>query len=163
MIRELDAAMETLARVVRDTTGCEIASIPYAGATGGLGAGLVAFCRANLVSGVDYILDAVRFDDALQACDIVLTAEGSLDSQTQQGKAIAGIAARARAHRKPVHVLAGRLLGNPATLCRTLGLASVRAISPKDLPLADAMTNARQLLNDATELFQTEVRKARQR
>ncbi|MGE5529189.1 MAG: glycerate kinase, partial [Patescibacteria group bacterium] len=47
MVAELDHALARFAEVVRRDLGLDVADMPGAGAAGGLGAGLVAFCRAR--------------------------------------------------------------------------------------------------------------------
>ena len=95
------------------------------GAAGGLAGGLWAFCRAELVEGAPYILDAVKLDERLAAADAVVSGEGRLDDQTLTGKAIAELARRCRAAGRPLHVVAGsRTLGDDDVAA--LGLASVQ-------------------------------------
>ena len=48
---------------------------------------------ARLRPGIDLVLDLVGFDRPLAGADLVVTGEGSLDEQTLNGKAPAGVAA----------------------------------------------------------------------
>jgi glycerate 2-kinase len=57
---------------------------PFTGAAGGLGAALASL-GAELVSGAEYVLDAVGFDAS--AFDLVVTGEGRVDATTALGKA----------------------------------------------------------------------------
>ncbi len=90
MVEQLDAALANYAEVVLRDLGRDIREVPGAGAAGGLGAGLLAFCGATLSSGIDLVLDAVGFEAHLAGADLVITGEGRLDEQTLQGKTIAG-------------------------------------------------------------------------
>jgi glycerate kinase len=92
----LEACMERLSVVAEETTGKRMDSLVAGGAAGGVAAALAVFCGARLVSGIDYFLDALHFEALLQAADIVITGEGSLDAQTAEGKAPFGVALRAR-------------------------------------------------------------------
>jgi glycerate kinase len=152
-VEKLEQAMMRYATVLKNTTGTDVASIPRGGSAGGLGIALREFCRGELRSGIDFVLDMLRFDALLNTCDMVLTAEGMIDSQTAGGKAIAGIAARARTARKPVHAFAGRLGGTPAELTRTIGLTSVRAISPSDMSSSEAFSRASELMTESVQKF----------
>ena len=76
MAAELDAALAVLADVVEAGQGRAIRNVPGAGAAGGLGFGLIAFCNANLKSGIETILDLVDFDNKLIDADIVVTGDG---------------------------------------------------------------------------------------
>ncbi|MGA7161318.1 MAG: glycerate kinase [Bacteroidota bacterium] len=147
-IRQLDEALKHYASIIEGHLHRDVSHFPGSGAAGGLGAGLMAFCNAKIVSGIDYVLDMIRFDTLLQQCDCVITAEGTLDSQTLQGKGIDGIARRAKRFGKPVHAYAGKILGNKTILQRQLGLATVSQISPDGVPTAEAMKNAEAFLSN---------------
>ncbi len=66
---------------------------PFSGAAGGLGAALASL-GAELVSGSEYVLDAVGFDSS--EFDLVVTGEGRVDSTTALGKAPGEVARRSR-------------------------------------------------------------------
>jgi glycerate kinase len=80
-----------------------------AGAAGGVGFAAIAVLRAAQRSGIDLVLDLVRFTDHLAGAGLVVTGEGSLDEQTLHGKAPAGVAAAAAAAGVPVVTVSGRL------------------------------------------------------
>jgi len=69
----------------------DLANTPGAGAAGGLGAGCMAFLGANLVSGIDVILELCGFKKYITDADYVITGEGKLDSQSFSGKVLSGI------------------------------------------------------------------------
>ena len=71
--------------------------------------GLFAFLDAQLVNGIDYFLSLTGFDAALQKANLVITAEGSIDEQTLQGKGPFGVASRAKSKGLPVIGLAGKV------------------------------------------------------
>jgi glycerate kinase len=145
-VRMLDDALKHYASIIENDLHQDVSHIPGSGAAGGLGAGLLAFCNAKILSGIDFVLDALRFDDLLQQCDCVITTEGTLDSQTLHGKGIEGLVRRAKKFNKPVHAFAGKILGEKATLQRKLGLATLHQISPDDVPIEEAMRNAEAFL-----------------
>ncbi len=147
-VRELDKGLDHYASIIEREIKHDISRIPGSGAAGGLGAGLTAFCDATIVSGIEFVLDAVRFDDLLLKCDCVITAEGSLDGQTLQGKGIEGIARRASKINKPVHVFAGNIRGDADDLRKKLGLATLDKISPEGMPVEEAMKNAEAFLSE---------------
>ncbi len=82
---------------------------PGAGAAGGLGYGLMTFCAAKLVPGFECIASALDVERQIQSADIVITGEGSLDSQSLNGKTPIGVSRIARKHNKPILALAGRV------------------------------------------------------
>ncbi len=146
-IRLLDEALRHYAFIIEGNLHRDISHIPGSGAAGGLAAGLIAFCNAKIFSGIDYVLNILRFDDLLQQCDCVITAEGTLDSQTLHGKGIEGIARHAKKFGKPVHVFAGKILGDKTILQRQLGLTTIHQISPDEVPIEEAMKNAEVFLS----------------
>ena len=89
LARRLDALA---AEAPRDPRG-----VPMGGAAGGLAGGLWAHLDAELVPGADFVLDAVGFDERAARASAIVTGEGRLDEQTREGKAVAAVAARARA------------------------------------------------------------------
>jgi len=145
----LEASLKNYSEIVEQTIGKTLHPISGSGAAGGLGFGLMAFCNAEIVSGIDFILDAIHFDDKLASCDCVITTEGMLDEQTLYGKGIAGIAERAKQFNKPVHAFVGRIQGNAEDLRSKLGLASLTQISPEELSTQEAIRDASWLLADA--------------
>lgn len=148
-IHQLDEGLKHYASIIERELHRDVSQIPGSGAAGGLGAGLMAFCDARIVSGIDFVLDAVRFDSLLQQCDCVITAEGMIDFQTLRGKGIEGVARRAQKFNKPVHAFVGRIRGDPAALQLKLGLATLEQISPDEIPLDIAMRSAEVFLSCA--------------
>ncbi len=145
-IRQLDEGLRHYSSIIERDLHRSVSQIPGSGAAGGLGAGLMAFCNARIVSGIDFVLDTVRFDSLLQQCDCVITGEGIIDSQTLQGKGIEGVARRAKKFNKPVHAFVGRIHGDPTALQQKLGLATLHQISPDTMPVENAMRGAESLL-----------------
>jgi glycerate kinase len=90
MVRELDAGLRNFAEVVQRDLGMDVADVPGAGAAGGLGAGLVAFCGATLEPGIDIVLDAIGLAEKARGADLIVTGEGAINYQTAFGKAPSG-------------------------------------------------------------------------
>jgi glycerate kinase len=82
---------------------------PGAGAAGGVGFAAMAVLGAELQSGIGLVLDLVGFADHLPGTGLVVTGEGSLDTQTLSGKTPAGVAAAAREAGIPVVTVSGRV------------------------------------------------------
>lgn len=106
----LEEALATLADVAeRDLPGGPWREMPGAGAGGGLGFGLAAFCGARLASGAEVVAAMCGLATALREADVVLTGEGRLDAQTFGGKTPAYVAQRARAAGARVLAVAGEI------------------------------------------------------
>ena len=104
----LDRALGHLAAVVYRDLGADLKDEPGVGAAGGLGFGLMAFCGARLRPGVDVVMEVVGFRERLEASDLVITGEGSLDEQSLKGKVVAGVLREAQHAGRPAAILAGR-------------------------------------------------------
>lgn len=102
-VRVLEAGLETLARRLGEAgrLAAECAGVPGAGAAGGIGCAAMLL-GARMVSGADFFLDLLGFDEQLAGCELVITGEGKLDTQTLSGKLPLVVARRAA----PVPVLA---------------------------------------------------------
>ena len=150
MVETLDANLRRLSELVHDQLNLDIADIPGAGAAGGLGAGLVAFCSATLKSGIDAVLHIVRFEDQLEGVDLIITGEGAMDGSSTYGKVPVGIAARARQFAIPVLAIVGDI-GPGAQAVYALGVHGIMSTMNRAMPLTEAMAHSTEMLEDAAE------------
>lgn len=102
-----EACLGRLAEVVRDHLGEDVAAQPGAGAAGGLGFGLRAFCGGAFRPGIEIFADLADLPARIAAADLVVTGEGAVDAQTAMGKGVGRVAAMAAAAGRPCLVLAG--------------------------------------------------------
>ena len=145
-VRELDAALRHYGRLLACQLGADVAQRPGAGAAGGLGAGLMAFCGAQVRSGVDTILDMIGFDQAVADADLVVTGEGRIDFQSACGKVPYGVTRRTKRIRDiPVVAVVG-CLGQGAEVMYRHGLDAIVPISDGRLSLDESMRRAGELL-----------------
>jgi glycerate kinase len=150
MIEALDAGLRHFAEVAHRDLGVDPQRIPGAGAAGGLGAGLVVFCRAELKSGIDAILDIVRFDEAARGADLVLTGEGAMDGSSAYGKVPVGIARRVAGKGIPVIAIVGDI-GKGASAVYDLGIDGIMSTVNRAVPLEVAIKESSEMLEDAAE------------
>ena len=130
VVKELDAALGHFADVVEMAVDRRLRDEPGAGAAGGLGFGLMAFCGAELRPGVELALDSVGADEVLEGASLVLTAEGMLDTQTLAGKAPVGVARRARRRGVPVIAVGGAVAPLDASTVRRFAEEGIVAVCP---------------------------------
>ena len=104
----LERSLTKLADVVARDLKIDFRDQPGAGAAGGLGFGLMSFCSAAIRPGFDVVAEAVGLESKMKDVDLVITGEGSLDRQTLEGKAPAGVARLARKLGKRVFAIVGR-------------------------------------------------------
>ncbi len=153
-----EAAHAHLAEISRNHFKATYGETPGAGAAGGLGFGLMTFCGATLASGFDCIAHALHAEEKISAADLVITAEGSLDHQTLEGKTPHGVSNLARKHNIPVYALAGRLADEDLLHRHFDGIASI-VNSP--MTLDEAITNAAHLLEQAATRLAHTIRNSR--
>lgn len=119
-----------------------LAEEPGAGAAGGIAFGLVVGLGARLVPGADLVSAWMGLEAKLQAADIVITGEGQFDATSLTGKGPGGLALRAGALGKAIHIFAGRIaLADPPYPLRC------HAITPEGMPLGEALATARENLS----------------
>lgn len=151
LMDKLDGALANYARVIRDQLGIDVADRPAAGAAGGLGAGLMAFCRAQVRPGIDIVLDAARFEEALEGADLVITGEGRVDGQSARGKVPFGVATRVKRFGPiPVVALAG-CIGEGAERLYDCGVDAIVPISDGSLTVKESMARAGELVKKTAE------------
>ena len=105
----LEQFLENFAKISKQQTGRDMTVIKHGGAAGGATAGFYTWLNAKLVNGIEYFLQLTNFDEALNRSNLVITGEGSLDSQTLQGKGPYGVAVKAKEKGIKVIGLAGKI------------------------------------------------------
>lgn len=123
-----------------------------AGAAGGLGFALQTFLPAKLESGIDLVLEVTRLADDIKDCDLVITGEGRLDSQSAMGKAPVGVARIGKQYGKPVIAFSGSVTRD-ARILNSCGIDAFFPTRRISISLEDAMKpeNARQDMIDTVE------------
>lgn len=158
MVKELDSALAHYADVVlRDVSSksghCldrSLAELPGAGAAGGLGFGLMAFCGAEIRSGIESVLDMVRFEDLVKDADLVITGEGAIDHQTLFGKVPQGVTERAKKNNPDVAVIGvAGTLGRDYEKAHSCGIDYMMSIATGPISLEECMAEAPRLLTEA--------------
>lgn len=141
MVARLDAGLRHLGQASARCLGRDFSHLPGAGAAGGLGFGMAAFCGAQLRMGIDAVLDAVGFDSLLPGTDVVFTGEGKIDSQSARGKVVSGVAARCRKAGVPVVAVVGQIDQGFEEMYQQ-GLTAVFSINRAAQPFAESRFHA---------------------
>ena len=149
-VEALAAGLDRYAALVESTVGVAVADVTGGGASGGLGAGLLAFCRARLRPRFEVVSRYCDLDGGVAEADLVITAEGSLDHQTPQGKVPAEVARRAVAAGVPCIALAGTV-GRGARAVHGCGVDAYAGILRGPCDLSRAIDRAEDWLADAAE------------
>jgi glycerate kinase len=144
-VAALDANLGRWAALVTAATGHDWSQAPGAGAAGGVGFAAQAVLSAEPRAGIDLILELVGFDAALDQADLVITGEGSLDTQSLSGKAPIGVARAAARRGIPVVAVAGRSTLTPEQ-ARAAGITAIHPLTTLEPDLARSMAGAAGLL-----------------
>ena len=146
----LDSALQRWATVVRAETGVDVGTAQGAGASGGLGAGLMAFAGATLHPRFDIMMQYLDFDRLLDQADLVITAEGSLDGQSPYGKVPCEVARRAAERDIQTVALAGTI-GKGVDQTLSHGISAFASILKRPCTLEEAIRDGDRLLRRAAE------------
>ncbi|MDW8103417.1 MAG: glycerate kinase [Armatimonadota bacterium] len=142
MLPEMERALRRWAVAVHRATGRRLSRVPGAGAAGGLAFGLLAhFPQARLVSGAEFVMQAVGFPDALRDADLVLTGEGQVDATTLHGKLLMRVLQAARRHRVPVAIVCGDLQAD-LPLLQARGVVACQTLVGSETSREEAMHSA---------------------
>jgi glycerate kinase len=144
-IRQLDQGLQNLVELIERETGLNLKEIPGMGAAGGFALPFVAFMGAEISSGIDFVLDLLKFDEKLVGADLLITGEGRTDAQSAMGKAISALARRAREADVRVAAISGAL-GEGAERMIALGVDDLIQATPIGQTLEEALTHAAENL-----------------
>ncbi|MDZ5078941.1 glycerate kinase [Nesterenkonia sp. HG001] len=119
---------------------------PGAGAAGGVGFATLGLLGGARRPGVEVVMDLVGLEAKIASADLVITGEGSLDTQSLAGKVPVGVAACASRHGVPVIAVCGRN-GLDRDQWAAAGLEQVWALRDLAADERESMTQARDLLH----------------
>jgi glycerate kinase len=149
-LAQLEEGMLHFADVIKRDLGKDIKDVPGAGAAGGLGGALCAFLDGNPKSGIETMLDLVRFNEIIEKADIIITGEGCADGQSAQGKVLWGIGTNAKEKGIPVIAITGGMLPDAKQLY-DCGITAIVPALNYAMPLKEVLEHSQSLLHDAAE------------
>ncbi len=145
---QLDQGLRNLADLIESETGLNLQDVPGMGAAGGFALPFVALMGAEIRSGIDFVLDLLKFDEKMVGSDLLITGEGRTDAQSAMGKAISALTKRARAAGVRVAVISGAL-GEGAEKMLELGVDDLIQATPAGQSLQEALAYAAENLAKA--------------
>ena len=152
MLDKMETGMIHYASLLKEKCGKDVACIEGCGAGGGLATPLLAFLNARIQSGIEAVLDTVRFDKLISDADAIITGEGKIDAQSLYGKAISGVANAAKKYGIPVYCFVGCIGGDKKELL-TLGISDICALSDIAPSAEYSMAHADELLEKLGKIF----------
>lgn len=139
-VEQLESGLQRFAHCAL-ADGFRVDDFPGSGAAGGIGGALGGLLGAQVVAGVDTVIEAMNLESYMNAVDLVITAEGSLDRQSAAGKVPAGVCRLAHRYGRPVIALAGIVDGHLDALYEQ-GLTAAFSIAAGPVTKLDAMRDA---------------------
>lgn len=139
----LDQGLANLARAIMQYNGRDIEHTPGAGAAGGTGGGMLGLFNATVKPGIELVLNLAHGREACAWADVVITGEGSIDSQTPYGKVPSGIAKLAQSQGKPTIAIGGTVTRDPHTVeaLNKAGIIATFGIAPGPADLTTLIAN----------------------
>ncbi|OYD40330.1 glycerate kinase [Sphingobacterium cellulitidis] len=108
-VEQLESFLSKFDKLSKKVLGKSMNNIQGGGAAGGLGAAFAVYLKADLRHGASYFCELTKFDQELSKADLLITAEGSIDQQSLDGKAPITVAEKAKKLHIPCIGLAGRI------------------------------------------------------
>lgn len=153
ILEQLEAGMQNYRDILNSQFGINADEIPGSGAAGGLGAALMVFLGGKLKSGIETVLDLVKFDQMLDGVSLVVTGEGTADWQSVSGKVMHGIGMRCKKRGIPAAAIVGNM-GKGAEDIFNCGIDSIITTVNGVMSLDEALMRADELyLSAARRMF----------
>ncbi len=151
MIENMDKWMQHYANIIKKYFPNANESLAGSGAAGGMGFAFYTFLNSEVKSGIDIVLEKLKFEEMIQDANLVITGEGKMDHQTSMGKAPVGVAKYAKKYGVPVIAFAGSV--ENAYACNECGIDAYFPVLRKVTTLQEAMEkkNAYQNVKDTAE------------
>ena len=144
MQARLEAGMLNYKNVIMKQFGFDPDDIPGSGAAGGLGTALMVFLKGEMRSGIETVLDLIKFDERLEGVDLCVTGEGRTDWQSCFGKVMQGVGMHAKAKGVPVLGLSGGLGKDAMNIC-DYGVNSLMTTVNSPMDITEAIDRAEEL------------------
>lgn len=144
-VMALENSLNHFSDLVEQQLKKNIKKLKGGGAAGGTSAGMYAFFDAELVRGFDLLSGLIGLEEKISDVDLIFTAEGSIDSQSLNGKVPIGVARLGRKHNVPVIGLAGNI-EPPFDLLYKEGMSGVFSIQSGPITLEKSKEMAFELV-----------------
>ena len=139
----LEENLINLHRIFKEYYGIDV-NVKKSGSAGGLG-GAFYLIGSKLFSGIDMVIKETNLEQQIIENDIVISGEGSVDSQTANGKTISGVAKLCKKYNKKLIIVSGQLSNNIDELY-SMGVTSAFSIINKNSSLEETLKSAEENL-----------------
>lgn len=143
-------AVERFKTIVQKQFNINLDKIAGSGAAGGIGGAMKVLLEAEIKSGFDIIKKITNLEEKIKNCDLIITGEGKIDSQTLHGKTVKRIIDIAKKYHKPVICLAGTITDDAKVLYKH-SVVGIYSILNSPMSLKDAIVNTPKLITSISE------------
>ena len=143
MIEKLEKSGAQFAKVVMKQYGIDIKLVKGGGAAGGVAAGLYGLLNAKIEKGFDLLAELTGLHNRIAEADLVITGEGSFDSQSLFGKLPYNVAQLTAKSKTPTLIMAGQ---SSVDRVHSWPHVEVHQIQPNEMPLEEALQKGEQNL-----------------
>ncbi len=133
----LETQLVAFHKLIKETYNIQLNTIQGSGAAGGLG-GAILLIGGAMQKGIDLVISETNLEQAIQEANLVISGEGSIDSQSANGKTISGIARMCKKHNKPFICIGGRVKEDIDALY-DIGVDACFSITNESKTLAQAL------------------------
>ena len=143
MIEKLEKSGTQFAKVVMKQYGIDIKLVKGGGAAGGVAAGLYGLLNAKIEKGFDLLAELTGLHNHIAEADLVITGEGSFDSQSLFGKLPYNVAQLTAKSKTPTLIMAGQ---SSVDRVHSWPHVEVHQIQPNEMPMEEALQKGEQNL-----------------
>ena len=149
-IKSLDNGLRNLAEIILRDLNIDVLTTVSSGAAGGLGAGILAFLKGELHSGIDMVAGTLGLENNIESSDLIITGEGQTDRSSIFDKGPVGVAKIGAKYGVPTVILTGSL-GRGYRQVYRYGVTAVIPISDRPMRFEVSLQRTRQLLQSTAE------------
>lgn len=147
-INTLENNLANFAKVVSKYTGSDYSSIKGSGAAGGIAFGLKSFFDVEIISGITELMKFCNLEGQIKNADLIISGEGSLDSQSQNGKLLSGIANMCHKYGKTFIFVAGKVESIDLNFFFNRGCVAIIPIQEKSQTLKESINRTSIMLEN---------------
>lgn len=146
-VKKLESSLTHFAHCVNEQLNCSIKAVTGGGAAGGTAAGMLGLFNAQLTPGFRLFSEILQLEEQIKHADLIITAEGKIDTQSLQGKVPVGVARLAKKHQTPCIGLVGAIEGDYSRLYKE-GFSGIFSIQNGPMSLETSKRKTDELLEE---------------
>ena len=144
----LENNLSHFAEVVSKTTNTNNKNLEGCGAAGGIAYGLKSFFDVEIVSGITEMMSLCNLELQIKNSDLVISGEGSLDSQSQNGKLLSGVANMCHQNKKQFIIVAGKVEDVEMEYFFSKGCVAIIPIQDKHQTIEESIKRTSEMLEN---------------